>query len=43
MGCTSQIMCKNCMPGKGCWAQERAKIYTVEEYDAVKGEEDMIN
>lgn len=21
IGCTSEIKCKNCLPGKGCWAQ----------------------
>lgn len=43
IGCTAEIKCKNCLPGKGCWAQERAKIYGVNEYGDVVGEEDMIN
>jgi len=37
------IKCKNCFPQKGCWAQERAKIYGVEEYGEVKGEQNMMN
>jgi len=37
------IKCKNCLPNKGCWAQERAKIYSVDQYGEVKGEENMIN
>lgn len=41
--CTSEIKCKNCMPGKGCWAQERAKIYTVEEFGDISGEYSMMN
>lgn len=43
VGCSAQIKCKNCLPGKGCWAQERAKIYGVHEFGEVKGEEDMMN
>ena len=31
------------MPSRGCWAQERAKIYSLKEYGEVKGEEDMMN
>ncbi len=31
------------MPGQGCWAQSRAKIYTVNEYGEVKGEAAMMN
>ena len=37
LGCTAEIKCKNCAPFKGCWAQERAKIYTVGEYGPVLG------
>ena len=37
------IKCKNCLPGKGCWAQERAKIYSIAEYGKVAGEENMMN
>jgi len=29
VGCSAEIKCKNCLPNRGCWAQERAKIYTV--------------
>lgn len=43
VGCSAEIKCKNCLPGKGCWAQERAKIYGVNEFGEVKGEEDMMN
>ena len=43
IGCSAQIKCKNCLPGKGCWAQERAKIYGIEEYGEVSGEENMMN
>ena len=31
------------MPAEGCWAQERAKIYGINEYDDVKGEANMMN
>lgn len=37
------IKCKNCLPGQGCFAQARAKIYGVKEYGAVVGEAAMIN
>jgi len=43
IGCSSQIKCTNCWPGKGCWAQERAKIYGINEFGEVKGEEAMMN
>ena len=36
-------MCKNCLPGKKCWAQERAKIYGIEEYGVISGEAAMMN
>lgn len=36
--CTAQIKCKNCLPNRGCWAQERAKIYSVDQFGDVKGE-----
>jgi len=31
------------MSGKGCWAQDKAKIYTVEEFGTLSSEEEMIN
>ena len=31
------------MPGKGCWAQEHAKIYGVAEYGDVFGELNIMN
>ena len=31
------------MPNRGCWAQARAKVYTVKEYGDVQGEEAMMN
>jgi cathepsin X len=37
------IKCKNCMPNRGCWAQERSKIYGVEEFGGIKGEDAMMN
>lgn len=43
LGCTAEIKCKNCMQGKGCWAQEKAKVYTVEEYGDISGEYSMMN
>jgi cathepsin X len=43
LGCSAMIKCKNCMPGEGCWAQARAKIYGVKEYGAVVGEAAMMN
>ena len=43
LGCSAMIKCKNCMPGQGCWAQNRAKIYTVNEYGEVKGQAAMMN
>lgn len=36
--CDSQMKCRNCAPfGKGCFVQQRAKIYGVDEYGDVKG------
>ena len=29
VGCSAIIKCKNCMPNRGCWAQDNAKIYGV--------------
>jgi len=43
VGCSAMIKCKNCLPGRGCWAQEKAKIYGVNEYGEVNGEENMMN
>lgn len=43
VGCSSMIKCKNCFPQKGCWAQERAKIYSVDEFGDVVGEQNMMN
>jgi len=43
VGCSAMIKCKNCLPGQGCWAQARAKIYGVKEYGLVKGEAAMMN
>jgi len=40
--CTSMIKCKNCVPGKGCFAQERAKIYAIEDYGKVVTEDAMM-
>ena len=37
VGCSATILCKNCMPGQGCWAQQNAKVYTVSEYGRIKG------
>ena len=31
------------MPNEGCWAQERAKIYGINEFDNLEGEENMMN
>ena len=36
-------ICKNCMPNKGCWAQEKAKVYGIQEYGVVNGETQMMN
>lgn len=43
VGCSSEIKCKNCLPNKGCWAQENAKIYGVKEFGLVKGELNIMN
>lgn len=43
LGCTAEVKCKNCMPGKGCWAQHNAKIYGVDQFGDVAGELDMMN
>lgn len=37
VGCSAMIKCKNCFPQKGCWAQERAKVYGVDEFGDVVG------
>lgn len=43
LDCSSMTKCQNCAPGQGCWAQENAHIYGVEEYGSVTGEEAMMN
>lgn len=35
--CDDIAICRNCMPGRGCWAQENAKIYGVAEYGYIHG------
>lgn len=37
------MICKNCAPGVGCWAQEDYPMYTVTEYGECSGEEKMMN
>ena len=41
--CNEMSICKNCMPNKGCWAQEKAKVYGIQEYGVVNGETQMMN
>lgn len=43
VGCSAQIKCRNCFPNKGCWAQEKAPIYGIDEFGAVAGEQNMMN
>lgn len=35
-------MCRHCLPGRGCFKPENPKIYTVEGYGTVKGEQNMM-
>jgi len=43
VSCSAEIKCKNCLPNKGCWAQTKAKIYGIDEYGIVEGEQAMMN
>ena len=40
--CTPQHICKNCAPGKGCWAVENPPLWYVEEHGVVLGEQNMM-
>lgn len=33
--CDDMAMCKDCQPGKGCFAANRAKIYQIEAYGII--------
>jgi cathepsin X len=39
--CTSINICRNCAPGKGCWAVENPPLWYVEEHGVVLGEANM--
>ena len=40
--CSQQLVCENCSHDGSCWAQDNYKIYKVDEYGTVKGEEAMM-
>ncbi len=40
--CTPANICRNCAPGKGCWAVEHPPLYFVEEHGVVLGEANMM-
>jgi len=40
--CTPENVCKNCEPGKGCWAQATYNNYTITEHGTVLGEDQML-
>jgi len=40
--CTQQLICDNCSPSTGCFAQDDYKIYKADQYGQVKGEENMM-
>lgn len=40
--CSQQLVCENCSHNGGCWAQDNYKIYKVDEYGSVSGEEAMM-
>jgi len=42
--CSAELICENCshLKSKGCWAQDNYKVYRVDEYGSVSGEQDMM-
>lgn len=43
LGCTQDILCKNCWMNKTCFLPPSYPIYQVEEFGNIQGEEDMMN
>lgn len=41
--CDDMARCKDCQPGKGCFVAKNAKIYGIESYGTLSGEESMMN
>lgn len=42
ISCTSDILCKNCDPDGTCYTQPDYRVYSVEEYGHISGEEAMM-
>lgn len=40
--CSSMSLCRNCNPGEACFIPEEYRVFGVDEYDMVTGEEDMM-
>lgn len=40
--CNSMSMCRNCNPGEACFIPDEYRVYGVEEYDLVSGEDNMM-
>ena len=40
--CDDMALCKDCAPSVGCWARENAKIYGINEYGPIVGEDAII-
>ena len=42
MGCSAMTMCRNCNPGEACYVPDKYRVFGVDEYALVHGEEDMM-
>jgi cathepsin X len=42
LGCTDDIICKNCAPGEGCWVPDSWDYYTVDEFGELPNSEAAI-
>ena len=42
LGCTEDILCKNCNPSDGCWIPEKWDYYTVDEFGPLPNDEAAI-
>lgn len=40
--CSAMTKCRNCNPGEACFVPDKYRVYGVEEYGEVKGEENMM-
>lgn len=40
--CSSMSMCRNCNPGEACFIPDEYRVFGVDEYDLVSGEDNMM-